>query len=951
MSNPPTRAPQRAPARGQNILLTTKLHAPRPLPGFVPRPRLVDQLDEGLERRLILICAPAGFGKTALLADWTHRGRRSVAWLSLDAGDNDPTRFWRHAVAAVDRIRPGIADRVAPLLGPPPPPSFEGLVTALINELVAQPDEDDALLVLDDYHLIEAHSVHSSLTFLLEHLPPGMHLVVTSRADPMLPLPRLRARGQLTELRAADLRFAAEEATALLREAAGLDLPDAAAAALADRTEGWAAGLQLAALSLRGHPDVAGFLATFSGSHRYVLDYLTEEVLERQPEQVRSFLLETSVLERLSGQLCDAVTGRSDGQARLEAIERANLFLVPLDEVRGWWRYHHLFADLLRARLQQQLPDRVPELHRAAADWSEEHGLADDAIRHALGAGDEVSAARLLERHVDELIFRSEGATLQRWLGALPDELVGSRPRLLLARARVALLGGDLKAAEDPLDAAERSFADAPDESYEPSVGRGASLSANVPAVMALDRAFLAGLRGDAEASTEFTSRALAEIREGEWMLDSLAQWHLAVAKWLQGRLPEAERAFASSLDQWSGTGEATLASWASHHLGLIQRGQGRLEAALETYHGALEFVGGPGRPRLPSAGLAYVGVAEVAYQRDELDTALQEVTEGTALCRDLADTQSKSVALSVGLATLAWIRQAGGDAAGALDAMAEAEQVGPGAGVTNLFNPIPAQRARLLLAQGDVAEAARWTKERGLAAADELSYAQEAEYLVLARVLVAQDFPAQALPLLERLLGAAEAQGRTGSVIEIQALRALALAAGDDESGAVAALSEALRLDCPQSYIRVFADEGAPMGSLLGRLVAAQRTEETARAIPLAFLGRLVRAFEHEAAFASRRGAPHESPSVAVVSGLVENLSGRELEGLQLLAAGKQNREIAEELWVALNTVKKHVTHILEKLGAANRTEATARAHELGLLPTPDEQPGADASTPTTSR
>jgi hypothetical protein len=411
----------------QDALLATKLHVPRPQPGFVPRPRLVEALGEGLARGLVVVCAPAGFGKTALLADWAESARRAVAWLSLDTADNDPARFWRHVVAALDRACPGIAERAGPLLGPPPS-SFDGLVTALINELDAQPGADQVLLVLDDYHLIDAQPVHAALTFLLDHLPVGLRLVLTSRSDPPLPLARLRARGQLAELRAGELRFTPDEAAALLREATGPGLPGAAAAALNTRTEGWAAGLQLAALSLRGQPDPAGFVATFSGSHRYILDYLTGEVLQHQPEPVRTFLLETSVLERLSGPLCDAVTGRTDGQVMLEAIERAGLFLVPLDEVRGWWRYHHLFADLLRARLQQQQQQRVTELHRAAAAWSQEHGLADDAVRHALGAGDPVWAARLIERHFDGIFLQGESVTVQRWLSGLPPSWSGPVP-------------------------------------------------------------------------------------------------------------------------------------------------------------------------------------------------------------------------------------------------------------------------------------------------------------------------------------------------------------------------------------------------------------------------------------------------------------------------------------------------------------------------------------------
>ncbi|HJZ00862.1 MAG TPA: AAA family ATPase, partial [Streptosporangiaceae bacterium] len=410
MAEPPAAALAGVAASEQDVLLATKLHVPGPRLGFVARPRLARALGGGL----VLVCAPAGFGKTALVADWLRSCGRPVAWLSLDVGDNDPVRFWRHVVAALDRARPGIGERVAPLPGPLPS-SFEGLVTVLINELAALSGENEIVLVLDDYHLVDARQVHVSLAFLLEHLPPGLHLVLASRSDPPLPLARLRARGQLAELRTGDLRFTAEEGAALLRESAGGALPGAAVAALVARTEGWAAGLQLAALSLRGRSDIAGFVAAFSGSHRFILDYLTEEVLDGQPEQVREFLLETSVLERLSGGLCDAVTGRDDGQAMLEQVEQAGLFLMPLDEVRGWWRYHRLFADLLRARLQQQRPGRVAVLHRAAAAWYEEHGLADDAVGHALGAGDTAWAARLIEQHFDATLYlRSEGATAQR---------------------------------------------------------------------------------------------------------------------------------------------------------------------------------------------------------------------------------------------------------------------------------------------------------------------------------------------------------------------------------------------------------------------------------------------------------------------------------------------------------------------------------------------------------
>jgi LuxR family transcriptional regulator, maltose regulon positive regulatory protein len=926
MAEPPAAAQPRAAASQRDVLLATKLHVPRPQPGFVPRPRLTKALDEGLARRLILVCAPAGFGKTALLAHWARSGDRPVAWLSLDAADNDPARFWRHAVAALDRVRPGIGERAAPLVGPPTPRSFDGLVTALINELAAWPGEDEVLLVLDDYHLIDAEQVHAPLEFLVEHLPPGLHLVLAGRADPPLPLARLRAGLLLAELRAAELRFTAGEAESLLGASIGADLDAAAVAALTSRTEGWAVGLQLAALSLRGQGDPAGFVAAFSGSHRYVLDYLAEEVLDRQSEQVRTFLLETSVLERLSGPLCDAVTGRAGGQAMLEQVEQAGLFLAPLDEVRGWWRYHHLFADLLHARLQAERPGQIPALHRAAAAWCEEHGLADDAVHHVVAAGDAARAARLIERHADDLMLRGEDATLQRWLAALPAELVRSRPRLCAAQAWKALLAADVEAAEVALDAAERASEDAAAGPFDPSVGPAASLLVNVPAAIALERAYLAELRGDANGTAAFASQALASLGKGERMLHSVTRLQLAVADWLGGLTDQAERALLPLIAQWRAADERSFAIRGCYLLAQVQRTQGKLDAAARTYRQAGEIGAPPDRPALPAAGIGSVCLAELAYQRNELDAAFEHVTEGIADLQQL----NYTVLLASGLATLAWIRQARGDQAGALEAMGEAERVAPGPSVGDRFNPIPAHRARLMLAQGDVAAAARWAEAHGLNPGDEPAFQREREYLVLARILLAQHRPGPALALLDRLHTAAETQHRTGSVIEIRVLQALALAASREEPAAVDALAGALILACPQGYVRLFADEGPPMGALLGRLVAAQRAEQgAARGVPLDCLAQVLRAFGE--GHAAPPSVPH-APSA--VPGLVEPLTTRELEVLTLLAAGAPNQDIARELVVSLDTAKKHVSHVLSKLGAANRTQAVTRARQLGIIP-----------------
>src|ERR671913_929900 len=927
MAKPTTSGPPMSNARvaERDALLATKLYVPRPRPEFLSRVRLLERLAEAVARELTLVCTPAGFGKTTLLGEWARNSTRPVAWLSLDEGDNDPARFWRYVAAALDQVRPGTGARVGALLRGPEPSALEAVVTGVINELAAQSGE--ILLVLDDYHLIQATPIHHTLGLLLEHLPASLRLVVASRADPPLPLARLRARGQLAELRQRDLRFTPEEAAALLRTAVGPDLSEAAVVALRDRTEGWVVGLQLAGLSLRGRGDVTEFVEGFSGSHRYVLDYLAEEVLDRQPEPLRAFLLETSLLERLSGPVCEAVTGRADSQQLLEHIERANLFLIPLDEERRWWRYHHLFADLLRARLAQERPDRVAELHRAAAAWCEQAGLADDAIRHALAAGDTVRAARLIERHFDALLQRAEGATVDRWVQALPTELVRSRPRLLLAQAVWALLVGRIHEAEHLRRHAGGAWGAAGDEPYEPSVGRAASLVANLPAAIAIARADLARRRGDADRVDAFVQQALPYLTEKDRALRWAVDRYLAVAAWQRGELAEAERLLVDLVGERWAPGEGFLAVRPRYDLGQVQRAQGRLGAALGTYRQVLAAAGGVGRP-LPAAGMAHVGMAEVLYERGQLDGALEHASQGVGLCRQLAYTQP----LLAGLATLAWIRHARGDRAGAWEAIAEAEQAqpSPAAGVVDLLNPVPALRAKLAIVNGQVADAARWVQARGLDVEDPPSYPREREYLLLARLLVAEGDPERALELLERLRAEAAAQGRTGSVIEVRTLQVLALDASGNRAGALDALAEALALGAPEGYLRVFVDEGPPMAALIRQLLLGRRpARPRAVAAPHEYLARVVEAF----AQAGQPVRPPLSRGGVVVPGMVEPLTARELEVLRLLAAGTPNRAIAEQLVVTLDTVKSHVTHIFDKLGVTNRTQAVSRARELGLL------------------
>ena len=902
-------------------LLATKMTVPRLRDCRVVRSRLLERLRAATGRELVLVCAPAGFGKSTLLAEWVRSDRRAVAWLSLDDGDNDPVRFWRHVAAAVDGARPGVAERASVLMGGPASTSFMAAVTALVNDVAGSADE--LVLVVDDYHLIHCQDVHRSFEFLLDHLPATLRVVVASRSDPPLPLARLRARGHLAELRAADLRFTLGEAARLLSTSTGRDLPEHLVAVLGERTEGWVAGLQLAALSLEGRRDVVGFVEEFSGSHRYVLDYLTEEVLDRQPEHVRKFLLETSVLNRLSGPLCDAVLGRGDSQPLLESLERANLFLLPLDGERRWWRYHHLFADLLRSRLAREDPARAAALHRAATDWYEQHHLPDEALAHARAGGDDERAARIVETHLEgQLMRRNEGATLHRWLTALPQEVVRRRPRLVLGQAIVAVLGGVLDDVDALLATVEEAIPRAEGQPYLPSVGRRTSIMTNVRACVALCRADLARAHGDPEREVAFARAALAQAGEADDLLRAMARYHLAETDWLAGKVVDAERAMSAILGQWATSDEWLVLLRVGFDLGSLQQAQGRLDAALRTYR-ALEAKTDSAASAL--GGISQVGAAMVHYERDELAEAMAQATAGVERCRGLA----YGPPLVTGLITLAKIRLAAHDRSGALAAIEEAETAMPEIGDRRV--PLGARRAELALAMGDLAAAAGWVRDRGLAVDDEPLYPRDGAYNVLARVLIAEGDPGSAVRMLRRWRALAVAQGRTASVIAGQVLEAVAHAAAGDEPAALATLAEALALAAPEGYLRLFLNEGAPMADLLRTLLVGRRLDDLAGpgAVPRAFLARLAAAFD-------RQGTPvlpAARPGAVAVAGLVEPLSGREREVLGLVAAGSPNRAIARELFIGLDTVKRHVSHIFVKLGVANRTEAVARARTLGLL------------------
>ena len=887
-------------------LLETKLHVPRWRRGLVARPRLSERLSRGAESALTLVSAPAGFGKTTLLAEWlaaAPAGGRSVAWLSLDRRDNDPALFWTYLVAALKTAAAGDGAGALSLLEPPQPPGEAGLVT-LLNDLDAI--SDDVVLVLDDYHVIDARDVQDGMAFLLEHLPPQIHLVIGSRADPALPLARLRGRGELTEIRAADLRFTPGEAAAYLNGAMGLVLTAADVAALEERTEGWIAALQLAALSMQGREDVAAFIAGFAGDDRYIVDFLAEEVLQRQPGHVQHFLLQTSILDRLSGPLCDAVTGQDGGKATLAALERGNLFLVPLDDRRRWYRYHQLFADVLHARLRDEQPDDVPDLHRRASAWYEQNDEPAEAIRHALAAQDFERAADLVELAIPAMRRSRQEAAVLGWLERLPDEVVRVRPVLSVGFAGALLACGEFESVEARLLDAER-WLDAP--AAEMVVVDDAEFR-RLPAEIELYRAAQALVRGDGPGTVRHSRRALELSPADEHLGRASAAALMGIAFWASGDLEAGYSGYAECMAGLRRAGHIADTFGCAIALADIRRTQGRLGEAMRTYEQALQRVPEQSGPALRGTADMYVGMSEIHRERDDLPAATQQLLRSQELGEHNGLPQNRYRSR----VAMARVREAEGDLGGALDLLDEAERLYVGDFFPNV-RPVPAVRARVRIAQGESGEALGWARERGLSAADDLSYLREFEHITLARVLLAEGSGQEATRLLERLLRAAEEGQRTGSVIEILVLQALAHQARDDIPAALASLRRAVTLAEPEGYVRIFADEGPPMASLLR--VFARQGAAAEQGIARNYVRRLLAAVNKD---------------TPASQGLIEPLSERELDVLRLLGTDLDGPEIARELVVSLNTVRTHTKNIYAKLGVNNRRAAVRRARELDL-------------------
>ena len=819
-------------------LLETKLYVPRWRRGLVPRPRLSDRLNRGGESKLTLVSAPAGFGKTTLLADWLAAvgvDGRTVTWLSLDQSDNHPASFWTYLIAALQTAEPHIGASAISLLQSPQPPPIETILATLLNELTRI--SHDFVLVLDDYHVLDSREVHGGMVFLLDHLPPRLHLVIASRADPPLPLARLRARGELVEIRAEDLRFTPDEAAMYLKDTMGLDVTPSEVAALEERTEGWIAALQLAALSMQGRDDVAGFIAGFAGDDRYIVDYLVEEVLQRQPESVRSFLQQTSILDRLSGPLCDAVTGQDSGVGKtmLEALERANLFVVALDDRRQWYRYHHLFADVLRARLLDEQPEYLPELHRRASAWYERNGEASEAIRHALAADDFSKAADLIELAAPELRRSRQEAALLGWLGALPDELLRSRPVLSNVFAGELLASGQFENVDAHLRAAERWLGPHPPDPA-PIVSAGthsASLAARfgspgmvvldeeqfrrLPGAIAVHRAGHALVLGNLALTVEHARRALELAPQDDHLGRGGAAALLGLAWWASGDLEPAHRSYAAGRASLRRVGHHADALGSTIALADIRIAQGRLREAMRTYEQALQLAAEQGPPVLRGTADMHVGLSQLHRERNDLHAATQHLLTSQELGEHTGLPQNPyrwRVAM-------ARVREAQGDLDGALDLLQEAERLY----VSDFFpnvRPVSAMTARVWVAQGRLDEGLEWTREQGLSIDDDLSFLHEFEHITLARVFLARHAIPVAMRLLESLLRAADDGARTGSVIEILVLQALGYQLQDDIAAALVPLERALTLAEPEGYVRMFVDEGPAMATLLQ--VAAKR-------------------------------------------------------------------------------------------------------------------------------
>jgi LuxR family maltose regulon positive regulatory protein len=920
-------------------LLETKFHIPPTRPELVKRPRLIKRLTEGLHCKLTLISAPAGFGKTTLVSEWAtyitsattgeNLPDLRIAWLSLDESDNELVRFLTYLTTALKQIplvKSAIGDETLEILQSPQPPPVETVMTSLLNDVAKISHK--LVLILDDYHLIEIQPIHAALVYLLEHAPAQLNLVIVTREDPLIPLARLRARCQLTELRGADLRFTPSEAAEFLNQVMGLDLTTEDVTALENRTEGWITGLQLAAVSLQGQLDKSKLIRSFAGSHRFVLDYLVEDVLSHQSKSLQDFLVRTSILKQLTGSLCDALTGQDNGQATLELLDRANLFIVPLDNERHWYRYHHLFAELLRLHLQETPSVHQPALHLRASQWYENNGFTEQAIEHSLRAEDCKRAAILAELAWPEMHMSYQGPTWLAWVKEIPDELVRARPVLSAGYGWSLIDTGDLEKAALYLQDAEQWLDARATMNKNPANPAGRQVLTDEKALRSLTasvanaRAYLSQALGDVAATEKYTYRALDLLPEDEYFERGLSAIMLGFAYWSSGNLEAAFRAISEAISNMQILGKVAFIISFTSYLADIMVAQGHLNEAKQKYLQLLDISVQQGEPEIKEIAVLHLGLSEIALEQGDQQAARQHLLKSDQLGR--LPTFSPWYRHWV----LAHIRmkQAEGDLQAVMKILNDAKSLYYRHPIPDV-HPLKALIARAQLLMGNFPQALYWVHEQNLSVDDDLSYLHEFEHLTLARVLISQyrrdsdeALIQGVIHLLERLLKVAEEGSRTGSVTEILILQALAGDAKGEIFQALVPLERALRLAEPQGYLRLFVDEGPPMAGML--------YEALSRGISPNYVRRLIAAFPFP-----------ESEQVSLSTNqnnelkLIEPLSEREIEVLKLIAKGLTNQVIATRLYLSLNTVKVHTRNIYGKLGVNSRTQAVAQARALGIL------------------
>ncbi|MDP6715622.1 MAG: LuxR C-terminal-related transcriptional regulator [SAR202 cluster bacterium] len=921
-------------AQISNPLLNTKLFIPRSRPDLIPRARLTNMLQTGAWRALTLVSAPAGFGKTTLVADWVRESGWKAAWVSLDEGDNEVSRFLSYLTLALREIRDDIGQTALDALQSSQSPPVEAVMAGLLNEVATI--TDDFVVVLDDYHAIVAQPVHDALSYLLDHIPPQMHLVITTRADPPLPLSRLRVRGQMTEARASDLRFTGDETSEYLNDLMGFELSPEQIEVLETRTEGWIAGLQLAALSMQDRDDKKEFVEAFAGSHRFIIDYLVDEVLSRQSDEVQRFLRWTSVLERFNAPLCNAVTEMPDRQAILQHIEQSNLFLIPLDDDRRWFRYQHLFAEFLLQRLEESQPDLIPELHMRASQWFADEGWADEAIDHAIAGDSFEHAASLIERVAPTLVQNEEFHTLISWVTKLPDSALPSHPVLCLQYAWSLHFSGQVDAVEPLLEMAEANQHLAP--------------NASVPALADVTRAAVASGQGNLARGIDLTQGVIqrlsgdADSAETHISSDDLgargiAKLILADCYRESGDITAADQTYPRAVDDNRKAGSLFPALASIGHWGDVRVIRGQLRQAMTIYSEGLDLIKarseldeGRGRGLLTAAQI-YGRMSAVMYEWNDLTEAEDYATRTI----ELYELSGHTIHGIRGYRTLAVLKHAIGDIEGALRQLRNLDELAVKAGDTvrddRLRAETTAMNIRLLLAQNHpepdrlLSDVARWVEARGLSFDDEFEYTHEIDYMILARLLIAQEQPERAILTLEHAVHAAESADRAGDVISYLTLLASAQFSQGDFDTALATITRALTLAEPEGYVRTFVDCGKPMQELLQ--IAIDRD------IKVEYATRLLVAFSSDKSETPQTEEPHaiQPPSPPSHGSQTEPLNEREAEILRFMAAGLTNREIASELFISVNTVRWHAHNLFGKLGANRRAEAVAHARELGLL------------------